>query len=218
MKTSTRKFDLVTRRIVDYLRPVVSSDGVRSKTLRLEQLLAEARLIVALDVEHDTTIDGFPSKTQGNGSPGGGKGGVPVSSVEVTAIAREGAHDGDDPIALIVASIEARAERMANDIVGMHSDITRYKRLRAPADLEANQPFCYVAKRLHELPFDAAWEPHKRTSFDGVIDRPWPEPQQVCRFVYDFTRRWRRIPTRDEMLEHLRSGRVMVHDTKAVSA
>jgi hypothetical protein len=192
-----------------------------STTLRVEQLLAEARALVALDVEHDSQIDGFPTRTPGSGSIGGGAGRtvtvpdetgspdhVPITSVEAAYLAR--LDRGRDQLHDIAISVRVRVERIADELRGLQSDLVRAGNIRATEGLEANQPYCYVAKHVHRLPFDAEWEPAKQTQFSGVIDRPWPEPQWVCRWVYDFTRSNRRLPTSDEMLKHLAGERVMV--------
>lgn len=192
-----------------------------SKTLRIEQLLAEARALVTLDAEHDSQIDGYPTRTPGGGSIGGGAGRtvtvtdetgspdhVPITSVEAAVIAREAR--GRDQLHDIAISVRSRVDRFADELLGLQSDLVRAGNIRSTGNIEANQPYCYVAKHVHRLPFDAEWEPAKQTQFTGVIDRPWPEPQWVCRWVYDFTRSNRRLPTSDEMLKHLAGERVMV--------
>lgn len=196
-----------------------------SKTLRIEQLLAEARALVALDVEHDATIDGYPSRTPGGGSIGGGAGRtvtvtdetgspdhVPITSVEAAVLAREAR--GRDQLHDIALSVRARVDRIATELLGLQSDLVRAGNIRNEAGLDANQPYCHVAKFVCSppLPFDPAWEIHRRSTLDGYLDRPFPEPVGLSRFAYDFARRMRRLPTDAEMREHLERGTVKVHE------
>jgi hypothetical protein len=196
-----------------------------SKTLHLEQVLADARALVALDAEHDSQIDGFPTRTPGSGSIGGGAGRtvtvpdetgspdhVPITSVEAAYLAR--LDRGRDQLHDIAVSVRARVERIADELRGLQSDLVRAGNIRATEGLEANQPYCYVAKFVCSppLPFDPAWEIHRRTTLDGYLDRPFPEPVGLSRFAYDFARRMRRLPTEAEMREHLERGTVKVHE------
>lgn len=196
-----------------------------SKTLRIEQLLAEARALVTLDAEHDSQIDGYPTRTPGGGSIGGGAGRtvtvtdetgspdhVPITSVEAAVIAREAR--GRDQLHDIAISVRSRVDRIADELLGLQSDLVRAGNIRSTGNIEANQPYCHVAKFVCSppLPFDQAWEIHRRTTLDGYLDRPFPEPVGLSRFAYDFARRMRRLPTEAEMREHLERGTVKVHE------
>jgi hypothetical protein len=208
--TTVRQFDAAALRIRGFLRP----SKVGSKSSVIEQLLAEARQVLLIEAPADPLSEPddagcWPSTTPMNGSPGGGSGGVVGSRVETAGVARAMSGVAADPISSIARSVEGHVLAIESHLVELQSDMGRFHRLRSPADLD-NGRWCYVAKHVHGLPFDAVWEPHKQTTFEGVLDRPWPEPQWVSRWCYDFTRSHKRLPTEDEMKEYLTKGRVLV--------
>jgi hypothetical protein len=122
-----------------------------------------------------------------------------------------------DPVSSIARSVETHVLEIERHLVGLQSDLARRARLQstAPGGGDENTRYCYVAKHVHRLPFDAAWEAHRQTTFTGVLERPWPEPQWVARWTYDFVRAQRRLPTEDEMRQYLSTGRVMVKQAGA---
>lgn len=205
------------------------------KQPRLRNLLDQARRALATPIG-DLTVsedpDGFPTSTPGNGSPGGGKGGrstmtiedpddeldpggveVPVTSVERAVFAIEGGVSAGVRSAVqldqLFGEISSQLRHIDSAAMRLSAALIRFEALRDKADDEAG-PQCYVASVMHHLPWDRAWEPVVATQFDGVLAKPWPEPHRVCRWVYDFTRRHERIPTRDELLQYLERGLVRV--------
>lgn len=203
--------------------PVDAGRPAGRKQPRLRNLLDHARSALATpigDLSVSEAPDGFSSTTPGNGSPGGGKGGrstmtidgevVPTSSTERAAFAGlELGHRSEMRSAVVpgelLAEIETQLRHLDSAAVRLSSALIRFDALRSKADDDAG-PQCYVASVVHRLPWDRAWEPVVSTQFDGVLAKPWDEPRKVCRWVYDFTRRNGRIPTRDELLQYLERG------------
>lgn len=184
----------------------------------MEVLLRKAQEIIALDVEHSSAVDGHRSSTRGGGGggavlrlsrrddreiPAGVTDAVPASAVELAAMSG-GVADEVHEIALEVHGLVEQLQRTSN-LLG--SRLEAADRLRGVSQA----PFCWVAQVVNELPFDEAWAKiHARTQFVGVLSPAWPSKRPVCRWTYDFVREWKRLPTRDEMLAHLRSGTVRV--------
>lgn len=192
------------------------------KQPRLRNLLDQARVALSTplgDLSVSEEPDGFSSTTPGNGSPGGGKGGqstmtidgevVPTSSTERAVFAREFVSGPGVRSAVVMhellAEIETQLRHLDSAAMRLGSALIRFEALRGKADDDAG-PQCYVASVVHRLPWDRVWEPVVTTQFDGVLAKPWDEPRKVCRWVYDFTRRNGRIPTRDELLQYLERG------------
>lgn len=198
-----------------------------AKHERVRSLLARAREALEMDISEvlvSASPDGFPSTTPGNGSPGGGKGGrmtmvidddgerdtVPTSSTERAAFA------GTDPVwaerSQVVdelREVEAQLRHIDSAILRLSGALTRLDGLRGQTTEEAS-PQCWVASVAHGLPWDRDWEPAVSTRFENYLDTPWEKPRPVCRWVYDFTRRNRRLPERDELLQYLERGHVRV--------
>lgn len=54
-----------------------------------------------------------------------------------------------------------------------------------------------------------------RTDLGSFLDKPLPQPADVCEACYQFARRAGRVPTNDELLRHDRSGRWSLRSTRA---
>ena len=133
---------------------------------------------------------------------------VPVSSVELAAMGRVGAVHLDDEVEQLALRIERDLAKAVRAIDGLVAALDRYEELRSTADVP-DAPQCWVAEH-HRLPWDDSWSPDKTTRFEGVLDPAWPEERRVCRWVYDFARKHKRIPTREECLQYLARGVVRV--------
>lgn len=189
--------------------------ALRGLLRRVEQVAANpARNVLSLP-------DGFPSTTPGNGSPGGGKGGrlevvldgerVPTTSVEVAAFARVRL----DPVEVLADEIERQLRAFDLAVSSLRHALERWDSLRSTAELP-DAPQCWVATH-HRLPWDEDWAPMVTTRFEGVLEQPWPEERRVCRWVYDFTRKHKRIPSADECRQYLARGIVRVQTGEATS-
>lgn len=169
--------------------------------------------------------DGYPTTTPGNGSVGAGKGGgrtmeiadehglpdrVPTTATEAAAFARLEGAPSQDPIRHLSRQLRHHLERIANAYAAIEADLRRFDNLRSTADLTEPEQ-CYVAAVICKLPFDPTWEHRLRTTdFAGYLPHPWDEPRKVCRWTYDFVRARRRLPTPDEMRQHLERGTVRI--------
>lgn len=132
---------------------------------------------------------------------------VPVSSTERAALdARRARLDKVDRIG---ADLVRELGRLDAACAKIDRLVAEWDRVRNVAEID-DAPQCYVASVVHRLPWDADWSPVVRTTFAGVLPTPWDEERPVSRWVYDFTRRHRRLPTGDEMLEYLARGSVRV--------
>lgn len=194
------------------------------RPLKLKHLLSRATDVITVARSASPDPDGFPATTPGNGSPGSGKGGgstmvvdgerLPTSSTEVAAFA-SGVRVSD-PSGSIGAELERELRVLESALLRIGWALDRWDRLRSPADLK-DAPQCWVAAVMHKLPFDEKWEPHRRTTFEGVLDTPWREERQVCRWVYDFTRDHGRLPAEEEMRQYLERGYVRVQTGAATT-
>ena len=193
---------------------------------RVRSLLARAREALELDISEvlvSSSPDGFPSTTPGNGSPGGGKGGrmtmvidddgerdtVPTSSTERAAFIGTHRDPGPSQVVRELREIEAQLQHFDSALLRLSGALTRLDEIRGQSMEEAS-PQCWVASVAHGLPWDRDWEPAVSTKFENYLETPWDKPRPVCRWVYDFTRRNRRLPERDELLQYLERGHVRV--------
>lgn len=138
----------------------------------------------------------------------------PDTTVETAALQLAEHGNPRDIVHRLRLQAEAAAETVARELTVLAGTLARYDKIRLPLPLDT--PQCWVAAVVHGLPLDVKWVPGqtgKRTTFAGVIDFPWRTERQVCRWTYDFTRRWRRLPTKDEMLEYLATGKVLINET-----
>lgn len=53
-----------------------------------------------------------------------------------------------------------------------------------------------------------------RTDLGSFLDKPLPQPADVCEACYQFARRAGRVPTNDELVRHDRSGRWSLRSTR----
>lgn len=135
---------------------------------------------------------------------------VPVTSVELAMLGRVGVVALPEPIEAIAARIERQLDTVVRALAGLAQDVDRYERLRSTADVE-DPPQCWIAA-TYGLPWDDTWAPAHLTRFDGVLDPPWPEHRPVSAWVYQFTRKHKRVPTDDECRQYLARGIVYVRD------
>jgi hypothetical protein len=184
----------------------------------LDSILRRARLL--LEVEHRAgyaRADGYPSKTAGNGDPGGGKGGgrlmvippddacpdidrVPTTPTEVAALAEA----RTDPVSVIAVSVTSHLRRVAHELDQLDAALGAWERMRMVSKVP-DPPQCYIVGELLGLPWDDYWEPWRSTSFERLLDDPqFAEPRKVCQWAYWFVRDNRRLPTKDEALRRLR--------------
>jgi hypothetical protein len=133
---------------------------------------------------------------------------VPTSSTEAAALAagRRVASPIDD----IANELVTELRRLDTALRRIGWALDRYDRIVNPSDGLDEPPQCWVASKIHGLPWDRDWEPFVSTRFEGVLEEPWPEDRPVCRWVYDFTRRHARVPTKAEMRQYLERGQVRV--------
>ena len=198
------------------------------KQERIRVLLDRARDALEMNISEvlvRSGPDGFAASTSGNGSPGGGKGGrmtmvievdgerdtVPTSSTERAAFAGtdRAADVGRSQVVDALREVESQLRHMDSAVLRLSGALDRLDRMRGQAAEDAS-PQCWVASVAHGLPWDRDWEPVVSTRFENVLDPAWPSPRPVCRWSYDFVRRNRRLPSRDEMLQYLERGRVQV--------
>lgn len=198
---------------------VVSGRDV--KVPALEVLAGRVGRLVRVGFSVSAAADGFPKRTQLNGSPGGGKGGrqtmavdavddegvvvgvdqVPTSSTEQAAFAKP----MSDPVALQAAEALAALRAAVAALDELDRVLSRFDHLQATSKVP-DPPMCWVAQVKYQLPFDVTWEIWRTTDFAGVLDQPLPGPQGVSRVVYKFVYNHGRLPTKDELLQHLQRG------------
>jgi hypothetical protein len=184
----------------------------------LDGILRRARML--LDVERRAgraVVDGFPSTTPGNGSPGGGKGGgrlmaippddqhrftdlVPTTSTEAAALA-EGVKS--DPVSELAVRVTAHLRRLAHEIECVDATLGEWERMRMVSKVPDPQQ-CYIVGKLLGLPFDDYWDPTRTTTFPKLDDPQFDDPRRVCDWAYWFVMRNNRLPTKDEALRRLR--------------
>lgn len=224
----TRRLAATIHRIRTYTTDRVA--GRRGSTeltvLAIDDLLRRLEELVAVDESAPSAIDGYPTKTPG-ARPDEARGlrvdadgnvvepdssDVSLNTVEAAADALVRQSAARDVIHRIRLDAERHAETAGAALLALAAALARADNLRAP--LPPTTPQCFVASVIRHLPADDAWIPGpagKKTRFDGVIEHPWREERLVCQWTYKFTRRWRRLPTEEEMLEYLRTGYVRVH-------
>lgn len=183
-----------------------------SGTSQLQLLVRRAHAVVAVELANPSSVDGFPA---GHGGGGGGGGGptmvieddrVPVTPVEMAVLA---GRVTPDPFSAISRRIVEAFDVVVAKVVEVEGLVQAAERLQAATGLT---PLYDWVAQMAGLPFDERWaEIHKRTTFAGYLERPLDEPRPVCRWTYDFVRAHRRLPSRDEMLQLLRTGKVKVH-------
>lgn len=132
---------------------------------------------------------------------------VPASSTERAALDVHRARLA--PVDRIGADIVRELGRIDASLARVDRLVAEWDRLRDVTDAD-DSPQCYVASVMHRMPWDLDWTPVVRTTFAGVLEHPWDEERPVCRWVYDFTRRHRRVPSSDELREYLARGSVRV--------
>lgn len=218
------------RRTLDQIRHhttrlIVTSPPTAKKpvhTPALEVTFGQALRLIYAGLSPSPTVDGFSSTTPGNGSPGSGKGGgrmmsvpgeqpgdvndlVPTSSTEAAALDRLAGRRDRDLVASMAREQLAALHLVARTLEEIRNRNDRFDQMRDARHV-ADAPQCYIASTVFELPWDDQWAPLHRTDFStirGFEDKVLDEPRPVCTFVYWFTRRNRRLPTRDEMLANL---------------
>lgn len=190
----------------------------------IDALIAHVKYAASLDQVGAHRQDGWPSMASGNGSSGGGGGRrmsvvdedgnrdeVPTTSTEAAALANIDDHRQPDPIHNIVRSSVRALQQIADALNRLEGDKVRLQALRSTEDV-ADSPQCYIASVVHQLPWDDAWSPFRATDFDTYLPHKFDEPRKVCRWSYEFVRRWRRLPTEHEMRTYLSVGVVRIHE------
>ncbi|MDO8391047.1 MAG: hypothetical protein Q7V57_11205 [Actinomycetota bacterium] len=195
-------------------RVVVRPHGSgKARALAIEVMLSRVAKLMAQASSVSARADGFSKNTPLNGSPGGGKGGgrlmrieesdgvdlVPTSSTEVAAIDARRAYD---PVAALGVEVSRRVGVVARELDAVERALDRFDELQN-RDRQADPPMCWVAAKMHNLPFDFEWEPWRLTDFAGQLDEPFDEARKVCKYVYWFVRDHKRLPTRAEMVKYL---------------
>lgn len=195
----------------------------------LGQYRARIMHLVAVNSTARNDLDGYPTTTPGNGATSGGGGRkmtvpdeetgsddeVPTTATEAAAFARLEPRPADPIHDLTRRTIDALTAA-ANALNTVEANLRRFDNLRTTTHLE-DAPQCHLA-RSYGLPFDPKWAPHRATDFAGYLfPVPWDEPRKVCRFTYDFTHRWYRLPTKDEMVQHLERGAVRLHEPRTTN-
>jgi hypothetical protein len=199
----------IERDLRDQLRKTKDSDP-------LEALLTRSRHVLNVALIPSRS-DGWPSSTSMSGNSGGGSGmaiivpdengqpdRVPVTSTEQAALFAGRDADQVTPIAREVLSELATIQA---SLVSLKNALDRFDNIRDTSKI-ADGPQCYVASVMYRLPWDPTWKPNEHiTTLAGLL----PGEQRVCQFVYGFHQRQRRLPTKDEMLTHLRRGTVRLY-------
>lgn len=196
--------------IIDLTLKHVDVVGDNNKRQRLRVILEEAGQAVAVGQSASVRLAAIPKNTPANGWPGGGSGGGATSSTEAIAVARLDSTrpmGRQDPVLRISLDIERALEALLADVERIITLIELMARTRS-TDHVRDAPQCWVASELHGFPWDEQWRPFTITKFEGVLEDPWPVERQVCRWVYDRTRRLRRLPTHAEMQLYLERGQV----------
>ena len=185
------------------------SSSIDDVLSRAEQLLIKCM--------PSSSVDGWSSSTPLNGSPGGGKGGgrqmatpgdggvvdwVPTSSTEAAALDRR-VHP--DPMGRLAARTWRHLNTIAHELAQLEAALDRAERLNGTS-LVPDAPMCAVAT-MYELPWDDEWSVREgrqaRLTDFAQLEEPLPQRQLVCRYVYKFVDNHKRMPTRNEMLDHL---------------
>ncbi len=194
-------------------------DRIRDLTTReaIGQIEAEVRQLLAAD-EQRVVVDGFPSRTPGNGNPGGGKGGgplmvvededgrpdrVPMSTTEAAALTEQSERD---PVHDLAGEARRSLHAVADSLERLRRTLDKFARLRSTGHEVVEGRWCHVAKLVHGLAWDPEWEVWRTTDFAGVLTDPFEIPVGVSRYVYWYTRNHRRLPSKDEMLRHLEAA------------
>jgi hypothetical protein len=223
-RTRVRRFAANWQQIVEHTKVITRTElragkQVQVREARLDLMRRDLAALLEADAEHGGN-DGYPSTTPGNGSPGGGKGGgatmeipdehghpdrVRVTSVEAAVLNARPAHLGD-PLHRKAVEAELIVTRVARDLARLASISHEVTQLRSTAAI-ADPPMCWVAQQAG-LPWDIEWEPFRETDFAGVLAQPFPEPRRVSKTVYWFVRNHRRLPTREDLQQHLERGNI----------
>jgi hypothetical protein len=190
----------------------------------IDALIAHVKHAVALDAVTGHRQDGWPSMASGNGAGGGGGGRrmtvtdehgqpdeIPTTSTEAAALANVEQQRQPDPVHNIARSSVRALQQIADALNRLEGDKVRLEALRSTKDV-ADSPQCYIASVVHQLPWDEAWTPFRATDFDTYLPHKFDEPRKVCRWTYEFVRRWRRLPSEDEMRQYLAVGVVRLHE------
>lgn len=181
---------------------------------KLDLMLARARHAITVGMI-PSTPDGYPTTTPGNGNMSSGSGRhlivpdehgepdrVPITSTEAAAIDQR---FQPDPAAAIARTLLAELVNVRAALDEIDGALSRFDALRSAATVD-DPPQCYVAQKVHRLPWDAMWEPWRKSDLNGT----YKEPVHVCKFVYWFQRNNGRVPSKNEMLRYLERGVVMV--------
>lgn len=204
---------------------VVDEERLVVEEFKLDELFRRVRHLVACD-DRVALVDGFPSSTPGNGSPGGGKGGgrtmairepgdtdpdhVPTTSTEAAAFDRL-AGGVSDPVHDITTRALGHVRRLVLALEELDAELGAFERLRLRSKVP-DPPQCYVIKdMLGIITWDELWSPTRSTSFPKLDRATLPpdrrgafdEPRKVCPYVYWHVQNHRRLPTRPEALKYL---------------
>lgn len=131
---------------------------------------------------------------------------------------------GSDPtVTAALANDPARHDLAAYDDAGktLHRNLLiwlslseKYLPARQPrrATIAADTRPCHLHDRA-----GATTQHHQgahRTDLGSFLDKPLPQPADVCEACYQFARRAGRVPTNDELVRHDRSGRWSLRSTR----
>lgn len=203
---------------------VVGDQRVTVEELKVDELFRRLRHLLAMD-DRVAVIDGYPSTTPGNGSPGGGKGGgrtiavlddgevipdlVPITSVESAALER--GVDPPDPVHEMAIRALAHVRKAVHALEELDAELGAFDRLRMRSKVP-DPPQCFVIKDLLGImTWDDLWTPQRATTFPKLDRSTLPEdrrtafdePRKVCPYVYTHVYNHHRLPTRTEALKYL---------------
>jgi hypothetical protein len=214
--SARRVFDSIEHIALEHV-PVNPLLPAGVKELGFAQLLRKAREIVLADQTGSAAVDGFSSTTPANGSPGGGSGGNATSPTEAAVLRLDlEVVRRRDRVEELAGQVDTHVASLDKALHRLRSIVCEWELLRDVSAVD-EPPQCYVASAIGELPWDEAWQPFTNTRFEGVLDEPFSVERPVCRWVYKFTRKHRRLPTPAEMLEYLERGVVRVQTGEATS-
>lgn len=176
------------------------AQAILARAQLLRQDLDVTHRLVLLDAARPSAVDGYPAASSGAGDGGAA---TELTSVESAANRSVFGRPGRDPIhhlALEALGLRRQLLRVLDDLSAIEKRWQRLQTVPTASDL-GNDSWCSHARSLG-LPYDTAWDTHRRSDLNGL----WPEPRPVCRWVYDFARERRELPTKDQMLQYLERG------------
>lgn len=215
-KRDERELDELFDLLRAFTTAKVDRPGTSHQVAALSEIERRARALFHAD-QVLAAADGFGARTPGNGSPGSGKGGrpmmpirdeeapvgtppdlVPTSSTEVAALALS----PPDPVHRRAVRVREALDVVVGALRLARRELDEWEQDRSTR-VASDPPFCWLAQVRYGMVWDELWTVEHRTDFAGVLPERLDEPRPVCQFVYLFTRRMKRLPTRDEMEQRL---------------